>query len=201
MENLPAMQHKILGFIGQFIEDRGMPPTVREIGDEFGIKSSTVHAHLGRMEKKGILRRSSGKARSIDLLVDTGSRGSLPILGYAPAGTPWYAEENIEGYFKVDQSDMPRGEKFALHVKGDSMVEDGIRDGDMIVVLQQSDANNGDTVVAMVDGAVTVKRFYREKNRIRLQPANASLKPMFYDESSGDFRVLGKVIALHRKLY
>ncbi|MDP8254812.1 MAG: transcriptional repressor LexA [Candidatus Alcyoniella australis] len=201
MNNLPAMQHKILQFIGQFIEDRGMPPTVREIGDEFGIKSSTVHAHLGRMAKKGLLRRSSNRARSIDLLVDTVSRGTLRILGYAPAGTPWYAEENIEGYFKIDPSDMPDGEKFALYVKGDSMVEDGIKDGDLLVVLQKPEANNGDTVIAMVDGAVTVKRFYREKGRIRLQPANASLKAMFYDESSGDFRLLGKVIAVHRKLY
>ena len=201
MEKLPIMQDKILRFIQDHLDDKSMPPTVREIGDKFGIKPATVFAHLKRMEKKGVLRRSSRNARSIELLVEDLERGdSVPILGRVPAGTPLTAVENIEGHLPVNRKAMPKGRLFALRVVGESMIEAGILDGDLVVVRQQPKAENGETVVAMVGDEATVKRFYREKKHIRLQPANRNMAPMIYDASSKEVGVVGKVIGVYREL-
>jgi len=201
LEKLPIMQDKILRFIQDHLDDKSMPPTVREIGDNFGIKPATVFAHLKRMEKKGVLRRSSRNARSIELLVeDLERRDSVPILGRVPAGTPLTAVENIEGHLPINRKAMPNGRLFALRVVGESMIEAGILDGDLVVVRQQPKAENGETVVAMVGDEATVKRFYREKKQIRLQPANRNMAPMIFDASSKEVGVVGKVIGVYREL-
>jgi len=201
LEKLPIMQDKILRFIQDHLDDNNMPPTVREIGEKFGIKPATVFAHLKRMEKKGVLRRSSRNARSIELLVEDLERGdSVPILGRVPAGTPLTAVENIEGHLPVNRNAMPKGRLFALRVVGESMIEAGILDGDLVVVRQQPKAENGETVVAMVGDEATVKRFYREKKQLRLQPANRNMAPMIYDASSKEVGVVGKVIGVYREL-
>lgn len=199
MENPSAMQNKILRFIEDFSERRGMPPTVREIGGKFGIKSSTVFVHLKRMEKKGFLRRSSSP-RSIELLAKHPGGNRIPILGQDPAGTPLLAVENIDGYLPVDRKAYRSGNVFALRVKGESMIEAGILDGDTVIVHEQPDAENGATVIALMDDEATVKRFYREGNVIRLQPANSAMAPLLIDAARQDVRIVGRVIGVFRDL-
>jgi len=194
-----AMQEKILRYIEDFSDGRGMPPTVREIGDKFGIKSSTVFAHLKRMEKKGLLRRT-GEARSIELTSKPFGEKGIPILGQVPAGSPLLAVENIDGYLPVDRKAYRDSKVFALKVTGESMIEAGILDGDVVIVREQPDAENGSIVVALMDDEATVKRFFREGRVIRLQPENHLLAPLLIDAARQDIRIVGRVIGVFRDL-
>ena len=191
-------QMKILEFIKQEIQNKGYPPSVREICDAVGLKStSTVHGHLTRLEKRGLIRRDSTKPRAMEVLDDPLARGrSVPLVGKVTAGVPILAQENIEEHIILPQ-DMVEGEDiFALCVEGESMINAGILDGDYVVVRKQPNAENGEIVVAMIEDEATVKRIYFEKNRVRLQPENPYMEPIYAEEVT----VIGKVIALFRQI-
>ena len=191
-------QQRILDYIRSVIQTRGYPPSVREIGAAVGLKStSTVHGHLQRLEKKGLIHRDAMKPRAMEVSgvspVDP-SNVAVPILGHVTAGVPILAEENLEEYVQLPTSRVGEGEHFILHVHGDSMIDAGILDGDLIVVRQQVDANNGEIVVAMIDDSATVKRFYKERGHFRLQPENPTMDPIIVN----DVTILGKVVSLYR---
>ncbi len=192
-------QQKILEFIKSEVQSKGYPPSVREIGDAVGLKStSTVHGHLTRLEKKGLLHRDSMKPRAMEVLgEDPFPRAvSVPLVGRVTAGIPILAEENIEENIALPESMVGEGKFFVLHVKGESMIDAGIMDGDYVVVRQQPDAHNGDIVVAMVEDEATVKRFFKENGVFRLQPENPSMKPIIVPNVT----ILGKVVSLFRRL-
>ena len=199
--HLSAKQQLILDFLKKEIKRNGYPPTVREICDAVGLSStSTVHAHLESLEKKGYIRRSPAKNRSTEILEeDFYNNGRelayVPILGDVAAGVPILAEENIEDTFPVPVDHVKNDTCFMLHVKGDSMMDEGILDGDLVLVRQQQTATSGDIVIALIDDSATVKTFYREAGHIRLQPANSAFAPMIMD----DCEILGKVIGLYRR--
>lgn len=191
-------QMAILDYIRQEIEQKGYPPSVREICTAVGLKStSSVHAHLTQLEKKGLLRRDSTKPRAIEVLDGgTSSRGrSVPLVGRVTAGLPILATENIEDYLVLPQHLMAHGDLFALRVQGESMIEAGIFDGDIIVLRKQENAENGDIVVAMIEDEATVKRIFYEPDCVRLQPENSSMEPIYVDE----VQVLGRLVALFRR--
>lgn len=191
-------QDRILEFIKQEIQRKGYPPSVREICEAVHLKStSTVHGHLAALERRGLIRRDSTKPRALEVLDNPLSRGrTVPLVGQVTAGIPILAQENIEDYLVVPQDLLGHGETFfALRVRGDSMVNAGILDGDYIVVRKQSDAVNGEIVVAMIDDEATVKRIFYEKDRVRLQPENSYMEPIYAPEVA----VLGKVTALVRQ--
>jgi len=202
--NLTKRQQEISDFIKKYSSIHGYPPTVREIGKAVGLaSSSTVHAHLANLEKIGLLRRDPSKPRAIELLdraVDNVKNmvrsNGLPLVGQVAAGQPVLAEENIEEYIQVP--DVAGGEEgdYLLRVRGESMRDAGILEGDFVVVRPQEDANDGDIVVALVGEDATVKRFFRETDHVRLQPENASMEPI----RSKDVRVLGQVVGLMRKV-
>lgn len=201
---LTRRQEQILEFIRAEIHRRGYPPSVREIGEAIGLSSSsTVHSHLAALEAKGFLRRDPTKPRALEVLdfrdthtaVDYGRVSAVPLVGQVAAGQPILAAENIEQTLPLP-AEFAGDSTFILRVRGDSMIEAGILDGDYVVVRQQSSADNGDIVVAMVEDDATVKTFYRESDRIRLQPENAALEPIY----SRDVQVLGKVVALFRRV-
>jgi repressor LexA len=200
---LTHRQKQIMEFIMQHIDMHGYPPTVREIGEAVNLSSSsTVHAHLRNLEEKGLIRRDAILTRAIKI-VEGGSAPikprktmNLPVLGRVAAGKPILAVEDVEDVFPVPQDFLNGEEGFMLEVKGDSMIEDGIRSRDYVIVRRQSSANNGDIIVAQVDNEATVKRFYKETNRIRLQPSNSSMGPMYFD----DVVIVGKVVGLIRKM-
>ena len=195
-------QAKILEYIEQVTRKKGYPPSVREICDATGLKStSTVHGHLIRLEKKGLIMRDSMKPRAISVPYDREAEPSersdmlsIPILGRVTAGTPILATENIEDYIILPQTMLGEGEHYVLQVRGESMIEAGIMDGDFVVVRKQPEAYNGDIVVAMIDDDATVKRFYRENGMFRLQPENPTMKPIIVRNVT----ILGKVISLYR---
>lgn len=196
-------QQQILDFMKKSILETGYPPTVREICDAVGLKStSSVHSHLEILEKNGYIRRDPTKPRAIEICdsqfqsVRT-ETASIPIVGNVAAGQPILAEQNIEEYYPVPVEFLPRGaECFALHVRGESMINAGILDGDLIFVRSCQTAENGDIVVALIDDAATVKRFYREKDHIRLQPENDTMDPILVDSCA----ILGKVFGVFRYL-
>lgn len=190
-------QNKILSFIRSEIEEKGYPPSVREICAAVGLKStSTVHAHLNNLEKKGLIRRDATKPRALEVLDDSVPRGrSVPLVGRVTAGQPILAIENIEDYLTLPQSMLGRDELFCLRVSGESMIEIGILDGDIIVVRQQDEAENGEVVVALIEDEATVKRIFFEPDRVRLQPENRTMSPIYADR----VQVLGKVVALFRQ--
>ena len=192
-------QAKILAYIEKATLQKGYPPSVREICDATGLKStSTVHGHLIRLEKKGLLYRDSMKPRAISVPSDhqmyRTEMINVPIVGRVSAGTPILATENIEDYIALPQSMLGEGEHYVLGVRGESMIEAGIMDGDYVVVRKQPTAYNGDIVVAMVEDDATVKRFYRENGHFRLQPENPTLEPILVPEVT----ILGKVVSLYR---
>lgn len=194
-------QHEILDFIKYEISIKGYPPSVREICSAVGLKStSTVHGHLDRLEKKGLIRRDPTKPRAIEVLDPSTYQKeilSVPIVGSVAAGQPILAVENIEDRFPIPADFFPhKNQMFMLQIKGQSMVGSGINDGDYIIVQQQSTAANGDIVVALIDDSATVKTFYKEKNYIRLQPENPSMEPIIVD----DCVILGKAVGLFRKM-
>lgn len=190
-------QTAILEFIRSEIEQKGYPPSVREICCAVGLKStSSVHAHLTQLEKKGLLRRDPTKPRAMEVLDGQGSRGrSVPLVGRVTAGLPILATENIEDYLVLPQSLQGRGDLFALRVQGESMIEAGIEDGDIVVLRRQETAENGEIVVAMIDDEATLKRVYYEDGHVRLQPENAAMEPIYADEVV----ILGRLLALFRQ--
>ena len=198
---LTAKQQKVLDFLKVEIKMSGYPPTVREICNAVGLSStSTVHAHLETLERKGFIRRAPGKNRSIEILEPDFYAGKqelvfVPILGNVAAGIPILAEENIESTFPIPVEYINNDTCFMLGVKGDSMIEKGIHDGDLVLVRQQNSADEGDIVVALLEDSATVKSFYRDGKFIRLVPANKVLEPIITDEC----QILGKVIGLYRR--
>ncbi|MBR6028238.1 MAG: transcriptional repressor LexA [Clostridia bacterium] len=197
------MQDRILSFIKQEVQEKGYPPSVREIASAVGLKStSTVHGHLQRLERKGLLHRSALKPRAMEITGDpsfTRAAGTtaVPVVGEVTAGQPILAEEQLEEYVSLPESLIGEGEHFVLNVHGDSMVEAGILDGDHIVVRRQQTANNGEIVVAMIDDSATVKRFYKENGHFRLQPENSAMEPIIVP----DVTILGKVVSLYRHVH
>lgn len=202
-EDLSKKQLDILAYIKNEIYKKGYPPSVREICDAVSLKStSTVHGHLERLEKKGFIRRDPTKPRAIEVL-DSNSGVSfrremveLPVVGKVAAGVPILAEENIEDTFPVPIEFIGNSNAFMLIVKGDSMINAGIFDGDFVIVRQQSIAKNGDIVVALINDEATVKTYYKEKDYFRLQPENPYLMPIIIKELS----ILGKVIGVFRSI-
>ena len=200
---LTGRQQEIWHFLVEYVDRHGYPPTVREIGEAVGLASpSTVHAHLANLERAGLLRRDPTKPRALELTgreqEGTVTMPKLPLLGQIAAGGPLLAEQNVEDELAVPET--LRGD-FLLRVNGDSMIEAGILDGDIVVVRRAQDARNGEIVVALAGAdesadEATVKTFYREKDRIRLQPENASLEPIYADH----VQVLGKVVGVFRAL-
>jgi repressor LexA len=199
--DLTKRQKEIFDFIRRYASRYGYPPTVREIGKAVGLhSSSTVHAHLANLEKVGLLRRDPTKPRAIELLVDRAKRAmrgpGLPVVGHVAAGEPILAEENIEEYVQLPSVIGGEQGDYILQVKGDSMRDAGILEGDYVVVSEADDADNGEIVVALLEDEATVKRFYREKDRVRLQPANKAYKPI----RTRDARVLGRVVGVYRSI-
>jgi repressor LexA len=204
-------QRAILDYVRGFVDEHGYPPTVREIGEAVGLRSpSTVHAHLAQLERAGLLRRDPTKPRAIELTdrrresaeAASADVHRLPLVGEIAAGGPLLAEQNVEEYLAVPEPLAKGGEEFILRVKGDSMVNAGILDGDFVVVQRTQDARNGEIVVALAADdetadEATVKRFFRENGRIRLQPENDSLEPIF----ASHVEVLGKVIGVFRQVH
>ena len=200
-EKLSRRQGETLEWVKEFIQERGMAPTVREIGSAFGIKSSSVFDILTVLERKGYLRRGNRGARS--LIVDGMNRlgievEEVPLLGVIAAGRPIEAIEDDRGSVIIKKGVLRGRETFALRVEGNSMVDAGILNGDYVIVWKQESADNGDIVVALIGEEATLKRFYREKDGVRLEPANAALFPIHV--RSGQFRILGKVIGVQRFL-
>ena len=206
MEKLSKRQLDILNFIKQKVQEKGYPPSVREIGQAVGLaSSSTVHGHLSRLEEKGYIRRDPTKPRAIEILGEDGpstvmkSVVHVPIIGKVTAGPPITAVENIDEHFPLPANLVPENDSvFMLKIAGDSMIEAGILDGDLVVVRQQTSANNGEIVVAMTEeNEATVKRFYKEKEYFRLQPENSSLQPIILQHVS----IIGKVIGVYRNIH
>jgi repressor LexA len=207
-EKLTPKQEEILNFIKQEILAKGYPPSVREICEAVTLKStSSVHAHLESLERKGYIRKDPTKPRTIEVVDDSfnvlrSEIISIPMIGRVAAGVPLLAEENIEGYFPIPAEFMPNNEAFILTVHGNSMVNIGILDDDMIIVERKSTASNGEIVVALVadeassEPAATVKRFYKEDGYIRLQPENDTMEPLIVN----DCEIIGKVIGVYRKM-
>ena len=193
-------QTEILEYIKSQILNKGYPPSVRDICTAVNLKStSSVHAHLETLEKNGYIRRDPTKPRAIEIIDDNFNLTrrevvNVPLIGQVAAGQPLLAVENITGYFPIPAEFIPKEEVFMLNVKGESMVNAGIYDGDQIIVKQQSTASNGEIVVALVDDSATVKRFYKENGHIRLQPENDFMDPIIVDSCE----IIGKVIGLIR---
>ena len=213
MHKLTKRQKQILDFIRTTIDEKRYPPSVREIGAAVGLASpSTVHAHLNALEAKGYIKREGAKSRSLSI-VERGDTDpvagassaqakasddtvKLPLVGNVAAGSPLLAEQNIEEEISIPKSVFGDGNSFLLKVRGDSMVDIGICDGDMVVVKEQHTARDGDIVVALLEDGATVKSFYREKDCIRLQPHNPALEPIF----TRDVQILGVVTGLFRRM-
>lgn len=189
-------------YIKNQILDHGYPPAVREICAAVNLKStSSVHSHLATLEKNGYIRRDPTKPRAIEIVDDEFNLTrrelrNIPIIGEVAAGQPILAEQNIAGYFPVSSDDLPSGELFVLKVRGESMINVGIYDGDQIFVQQTPVARNGDIVVALVEDSATVKTYYKEEGRYRLQPENDTMDPIYVDEVV----ILGKVVGLFRRM-
>lgn len=201
---LTKRQQEILDFIRGELHRCGYPPSVREIGEAVGLSSSsTVHSHLAALEAKGFIRRDPSKPRALEVLdfretergIDYGQISVVPLVGQVAAGSPILAAENIESTISLP-AELAGDNTFILKIRGESMIEAGIMDGDFVVVRQQQTADNGEIVVAMIDDSATVKTFYREADRVRLQPENSSMEPIY----TRDVAILGKVVALFRKL-
>jgi repressor LexA len=199
---LTDRQREILDFITRSIAKRGYPPTLREIGSHFGIKSTNgVNDHLRALEKKGYLHREDLKSRALRPIVSTGQTVEVPILGKVAAGQPLLATRNYDDTVKVDRFFIGQNrEVFALRVKGESMIEDGIFDGDYVFVRKQLQASAGDIVVAMIEDEATVKRYYPEGDTIRFQPANATMQPIMVRKRDWkSVNLIGVVIGIYRK--
>jgi repressor LexA len=199
--NLTKRQQEIFDFVKRYVSEHGYPPTVRDIGKAIGLtSSSTVHAHLANLEKLGVLKRDPTKPRALEVLVNKArgavAPGGLPLVGQVAAGSPVLAEENIEEYVAVPEIAGGDQGEFVLEVKGDSMINAGILEGDHVIVRKQDTAENGEIVVALVGEEATVKRFFREEQYVRLQPENEALEPIL----TRDVRLLGRVVGVCRRV-
>lgn len=198
--NLTKRQREIFEFIKGYLDKTGYPPTVREIGKAMGLHSpSTVHAHLAKLEKSGALRRDPSKPRAIELLVDRAKRvvrPGVPLVGQVAAGQPILAEENIEEMLEIPAVIGAESGDYALNVRGDSMRDAGILEGDVVIVRPASDADNGEIVVALIGDEATVKRLFREKDAVRLEAENPDYEPIVTRE----VELLGRVIGVFRKV-
>jgi repressor LexA len=201
VKDLTKRQREIFDYISRYLSRHGYPPTVREIGKAVGLhSSSTVHAHLSKLETLGVLKRDPSKPRALEVLAQRAKRAvrpsGLPVVGNVAAGEPILAEENIEDYLEVP--DMIGGEDgdYILRVRGESMKDAGILEGDFVVVRKSEQARNGEIVVALIGEEATVKRFFREKDHVRLQPENKSMKPL----RSRDAQILGRVVGVFRRV-
>jgi repressor LexA len=206
MEELTERQREIYEYIRKEVHKKGYPPSVREIGEAVGLSSSSsVHAQLEKLEQLGYLRRDPTKPRAIEIL---GSNSewenfkfkdlvNVPVVGTVTAGEPILAEQNIQDYFTLPRDFTNSAEVFMLRVRGDSMIDAGIHDGDMVIVNQDSSAKNGDIVVALLEDEATVKRFYKEQQQVRLQPENEKYEPII----STEVQILGRVVGLVRKFH
>ena len=198
---ISAKQKEILEYIKSEILNRGYPPSVRDICEAVHLKStSSVHAHLSSLEKNGYIRRDATKPRAIEIIDDQYNLSrrevvNVPVVGTVAAGQPLLAVENIDNYFPIPSEYLPNVETFMLKVSGESMINAGILDGDLVLVAKQSIARNGEMVVALVEDSATVKTFYREDGFFRLQPENDHMDPIIV---KGDLRILGKVIGVLR---
>jgi len=206
LKKMSARQQQILDFIKAEVRAKGYPPSVREIGEAVGLaSSSTVHGHLDRLEKRGLIRRDKTKPRAIEILdeemsvvEDHDAVMYVPVIGKVTAGTPITAIENVEEHFPLPAHVVGSDNVYMLSVSGDSMINAGILDGDRVLVRQQNTADNGEIVVAMTDeGEATVKRIYKEASKVRLQPENDELEAMYFDNVS----ILGKVIGVYRTIH
>lgn len=199
-------QSEILEYIKNEILNRGFPPSVREICEAVNLKStSSVHSHLETLEKNGYIRRDPTKPRAIEIVDDNFNlvrreTVNVPIIGKVAAGQPLLAVENVEGYFPIPAEYMPNSKTFMLVVQGDSMINAGIFNGDYVIVEQQSTAENGQKVVALIDDSATVKTFYKENGFIRLQPENDSMAPIMVSPDQS-FQILGRVIGVFRFMH
>jgi repressor LexA len=208
---LTARQSEILDFVQSYVARNSYPPSVRDICEAVGLSStSTVHAHLSTLEEKGFIRRDGSVARAISVVGSVTEAPeledstevlrnviSLPLIGQVAAGTPILAEENIEESLPLPRQVVGDSASFMLTIRGDSMIDAGIMNGDYVVVREQPTANNGDIVVALIDSEATVKTYHREKDRIRLQPENSTMEPIYVRDN---VTILGKVIALLRRV-
>ena len=198
---ISSKQEEILEYIKKEILAKGYPPAVREICEAVHLRStSSVHAHLETLEKNGYIRRDPTKPRAIEIMDDEFNMTrrdmvNVPIIGTVTAGTPILATENIEGYFPVLSDSLPSGEVFMLHVKGESMINAGLLDGDDVIIRRQNTAHNGQIVCALIDDSATIKTFYKEADHIRLQPENDTMDPIIVSEC----QILGIVVALYRR--
>lgn len=199
MKAITRRQGEVLGYIKSFVSSRRYPPTIREISSNFSISVKGAYDHVKALEKKGYLHCDNNRSRAIEVLDHSDDEPDpvveVPILGNVAAGVPLFAEENLDGTVKLPAEYLRGGTHFALHVKGDSMQNAGIMDGDLGVFRQQHVAENGDIVVAMVDDAVTLKRFFKEKNRVKLQAENPAYPPLY----SQNVRILGRLAHLVRR--
>jgi repressor LexA len=200
-KELTKRQREIFDYIGSYLSKHGYPPTVREIGKAVGLhSSSTVHAHLSKLESLGVVKRDPSKPRALEVMVQRAKKAvrpsGLPLVGQVAAGQPILAEENIEEY--LDVPDVIGGEDgdYILRVRGDSMVDAGILDGDFVVVRPTERGRDGEIVVALLEDEATVKRFFREKDQVRLQPENKSMKPI----RTRDAHLLGRVVGVFRRV-
>ncbi|MCH5291718.1 MAG: transcriptional repressor LexA [Treponema sp.] len=201
MKNLTDRQRETLDFIANFTDENGFPPTVREIGDHFGISLRAVQDHIVALQKKGYLSLSQRRSRSFRVLIDERKkeRGpfveKVPLLGTIAAGKPLLCEENLDGYVTLTEPFVRPGKSyFALHVRGTSMINAGILEGDLAIIEQTSSAVDGQIVVAVIDDAITLKRFYREASRVRLQPENPEFQPIYCQ----DVRIVGSLAGIVR---
>lgn len=200
MKELTKKQLEILNFIKLSTEKSGYPPTIREIGERFGITTKGAYDHLKAIEKKGYIRCTSNKSRAIEILYEkkpyvVSGLLNIPLVGRIAAGVPFLAEENIDDYIAFPTSLVPSGDLFALIVKGDSMIEKGIFDGDIAIIKKQSVAQSGEIVAALIDNEATLKIFKKQDNKIHLLPANKRYAPIVVD----DVVILGKLVSLLRK--
>lgn len=199
-DKISVKQKEILEYIKAQILERGFPPAVRDICDAVNLKStSSVHAHLETLERKGYIRRDPTKPRAIEILDDTfhllrREVTNVPLIGRVAAGQPILAEKNIENYFPIPVEMLPNNQTFLLKVQGESMVNAGILDGDMVLVEERPTASDGEMIVALIEDGATVKTFYKEKDCIRLQPENDFMDPIIVN----DVTILGKVIGVFR---
>jgi len=207
MKDLTPRQREIFDYIKKSVIKMGRPPSLREIGEKFGINSTNgVRSALEALERKGFIRRNRYQSRGIDILkeapehLDDSQLQTVPIIGRVAAGMPLWAEQNIEGNFYVDRTFVTGEHIFALRVQGDSMKDAGIFDGDFVLVRRQQTAQKGEIVVAQIEDEATVKRFYPERKRIRLEPENSDFGPIIVEKGTPGFSIAGKVVGLLRKM-
>ncbi len=211
IQNLTEKQQAILDYLKEYLDENGFPPTLREIGDRFGIKSTNgVNDHLQALERKGVIRKSPDKSRAIEILheddqleesFNPAPAGMIPILGLIAAGPlSLLATENIEGYLKVDQTVINADEAFAVQVRGDSMIGDHIINGDYVIIRKQTYAGARDIVAVLVENEVTLKRFYNHGDYVELKPSNPAMEPIIIKRGEAPVNILGKMIGLIRKV-